>query len=66
MPGDRFMHKTGETDEMSHDAGILVTAQGRRYVVVLYTTPEPLADRSDASHINPQMSAWMRELRATL
>ncbi|HKW45397.1 MAG TPA: serine hydrolase, partial [Candidatus Eremiobacteraceae bacterium] len=41
MPGDRFMHKTGETDDLSHDAGILVTAQGRRFVTVLYTTPAP-------------------------
>jgi beta-lactamase class A len=65
-PGDRFMHKTGETDEQSHDAGILVTAQGRSYAIVLYTTPEPLPDRSDARHVDPLMTAWMRAMRATL
>lgn len=65
-PGDRFMHKTGETDEQSHDAGILVTAQGRSYAVVLYTTPAPLPDRTDAKHVDPLMTTWMRALRATL
>jgi hypothetical protein len=60
------MHKTGETDEQSHDAGILVTAQGRSYAVVLYTTPAPLPDRSDAKHVDPLMTTWMRALRATL
>ena len=34
---DIFAHKTGETDECSHDGGILTLAGGRRYVVVLYT-----------------------------
>lgn len=65
-PGDRFMHKTGETDEQSHDAGILVTAQGRRYVIVLYTTPAPLPDRSDASYIDSKLTSWMREMRKSL
>ena len=64
--GDRFMHKTGETDEVSHDAGILVTSHGRRYVVVLYTSPPPLPDRSDASHYNAQLAEWMRCLRGHL
>jgi beta-lactamase class A len=36
-PGDRFAHKTGETDETSHDGGILDTAEGARYVLVVYT-----------------------------
>lgn len=65
-PGDRFLHKTGETDEQSHDAGILMTAQGRRYAIVLYTTPDPLPDRSDAKHVDPLMTTWMRAMRATL
>ncbi|HET9343666.1 MAG TPA: serine hydrolase [Candidatus Eremiobacteraceae bacterium] len=64
--GDVFMHKTGETSDLSHDAGILKTAQGKTYVVVLYTTPEPKGDDSDADHVNPQMTAWMRSLRARL
>jgi beta-lactamase class A len=65
-PGDRFMHKTGETDEQSHDAGILATAQGRKYAIVLYTTPEPLPDRSDARHVDPLMARWMRTMRSAL
>jgi len=65
-PGDRFLHKTGETDEQSHDAGILVTASGRRHVIVLYTTPEPLPDHSDARHADASITAWMRALRTTL
>ena len=35
--GDAFAHKTGDTDECSHDGGILTLAGGRRYVVVVYT-----------------------------
>jgi len=66
LPGDRFMHKTGETDEQSHDAGILITAQGRRYVIVLYTTPAPLPDRSDASYIDSKLTSSMREMRKSL
>jgi len=38
QPGDRFAHKTGDTDEVSHDGGILELASGRRYVIVVYTT----------------------------
>jgi beta-lactamase class A len=36
-PGDRFAHKTGETSRVTHDGGILEMADGRRYVVVVYT-----------------------------
>jgi len=35
--GDRFLHKTGDTEEVTHDGGILYTQEGRRYVVVVYT-----------------------------
>lgn len=35
--GDRFLHKTGDTDEVAHDGGILTTAEGRTYVIVVYT-----------------------------
>jgi beta-lactamase class A len=42
--GDRFAHKTGDTDEVSHDGGILTLEDGRRFVLVVYTslpaTPE--------------------------
>jgi beta-lactamase class A len=37
QPGDRFAHKTGDTDEVTHDGGILETSQGALYVVVVYT-----------------------------
>jgi beta-lactamase class A len=64
--GDLFAHKTGETSEQSHDAGILDTADGKRFVVVLYTTPEPSVDHADADHVNAQMTAWMRTVRESL
>ena len=64
--GDVFMHKTGETSEQSHDVGILRTPQGREYVIVLYTQPQPKTDDSDADHVDPQLATWMRTLRASL
>jgi beta-lactamase class A len=64
--GDVFMHKTGETSSVSHDAGILLTASGKRYVVVLYCEVAPKADRSDADHANPFMADWMRVIRECL
>jgi beta-lactamase class A len=36
-PGDRFAHKTGDTDEVSHDGGILILASGERYAIAVYT-----------------------------
>jgi beta-lactamase class A len=36
-PGDAFAHKTGDTDEVSHDGGILTLPGGARWVVVVYT-----------------------------
>ena len=64
--GDVFMHKTGETSEVSHDAGILVTREGRRYVVVLYCQVIPSADEADATHANPFMAHWMHLMRSHL
>jgi beta-lactamase class A len=66
VQGDVFMHKTGETSDVSHDAGILVTADGKRFVIVLYCDVEPTADNADATHANPFMVAWMRAVRAQL
>jgi beta-lactamase class A len=45
-PEDRFAHKTGDTDEVAHDGGILDLADGRRYIVVVYTSlaSSPAAD----------------------
>jgi beta-lactamase class A len=36
-PTDRFAHKTGDTDEVSHDGGILTLASGERYAIAVYT-----------------------------
>jgi beta-lactamase class A len=59
-PGDVFAHKTGDTDEVSHDGGILTLPEGRRYAIVVYTalaaTPE-----NDAKH-----AAFARALRPFL
>jgi beta-lactamase class A len=59
-PGDVFAHKTGDTDEVSHDGGILSLRDGRRYAIVVYTalaaTPE-----NDAKHV-----AFARALRPYL
>ena len=59
-PGDRFSHKTGDTDEVSHDGGILRVPSGRRYIVVVYT-PMPSNPSTDACH-----AAFMRALRPHL
>lgn len=59
-PGDRFAHKTGDTDEGSHDGGILELAGGGRYVLVVYTE---LAsnDETDA-----KFAAFMQRIRPLL
>lgn len=59
-PGDRFAHKTGGTDGVSHDGGILVTAEGRTYVVVAYTGL-PSEDANDA-----KFGPFMDRLRSSL
>jgi beta-lactamase class A len=59
-PGDRFAHKTGDTDEVSHDGGILTLENGARYVLVVYTT---LAS-SDVS--DRRFAAFMQQLRPHL
>jgi beta-lactamase class A len=63
---DVFCHKTGETESVSHDAGILITNAGKRYVVVLYCEVQPRADHAEAGWINPAMTAWMRAVRDRL
>lgn len=57
---DVFLHKTGDTDEVSHDGGILVTRDGARYVIVVYTEVESSEKQS------ARMSLFMRALRAVL
>lgn len=58
--GDRFLHKTGDTDEVTHDGGILETANGAAYVLVVYTGMES-NDRNNA-----RFGAFMRALRTHL
>src|SRR5580704_13648392 len=55
-PGDRFAHKTGDTDEVSHDGGILTLRGGARWVVVVYTA---LASPDEG---DPRFAAFMRAL----
>ena len=59
-PGDRFAHKTGDTDDASHDGGILDLAGGGRYVIVVYTDL-PTSDEVDA-----KFAAFMKRLRPLL
>jgi beta-lactamase class A len=59
-PGDQFAHKTGDTDEVSHDGGILTTAEGGRFVVVVYAA---LASPDEG---DPRFAAFMRALRPRL
>ncbi|HKU67704.1 MAG TPA: serine hydrolase [Candidatus Baltobacteraceae bacterium] len=58
--GDNFAHKTGDTDEVTHDGGILETAQGKSYVVVAYSGMES----TDAN--NARFGPFMRALRNVL
>ncbi len=57
---DRFAHKTGDTSEVTHDGGILVTGEGRRFTIVVYTglpsTPEN----------NARFAPFMRAIRELL
>ncbi len=59
-PEDRFAHKTGDTDETSHDGGILRLPDGRRFVVVVYTTLPATASTA------PRFAAFARALRPLL
>jgi beta-lactamase class A len=56
-PGDRFAHKTGSTDEVSHDGGILYTAEGASYAIAVYTGLEA-TDENDA-----RFGPFMKSLR---
>jgi beta-lactamase class A len=57
---DRFLHKTGDTSEVTHDGGILITGEGKRFVIVVYTglasTPEN----------NARFAPFMRRIRELL
>ncbi|HEV2262785.1 MAG TPA: serine hydrolase [Candidatus Rubrimentiphilum sp.] len=58
--GDRFAHKTGDTDEVTHDGGIVETENGASYVVVVYTGL-PSSDGSNA-----RFAPFMRAVRKLL
>ncbi len=58
--GDRFYHKTGDTDEVTHDGGILETAQGAGYVIVVYTGLESSDDN------NRRFTPFMKAIRPLL
>lgn len=59
-PGDVFAHKTGDTSDSSHDGGILTTVDGKRYIVVLYSSSVS-NDETDAA-----FASTMRSLRPLL
>lgn len=59
-PQDRFAHKTGDTDEVTHDGGILSLPDGRRYIIVIYTGLE-----STPEH-NARFAPFMRAIRPLL
>ena len=55
--GDHFAHKTGDTNDVTHDGGILTTAGGRNYIVVVYT------GLSSTDEHNARFGPFMRALR---
>jgi beta-lactamase class A len=59
-PGDRFAHKTGDTDEVAHDGGILTLPGGARWVIVVYTELAG-SDEADA-----RFGGFMSALRPSL
>jgi beta-lactamase class A len=59
-PGDAFAHKTGDTDEVSHDAGILTLGGGARWAIAVYTEL-PSSEENDQ-----RFGAFMRALRPRL
>ncbi|MBV9971932.1 MAG: serine hydrolase [Candidatus Eremiobacteraeota bacterium] len=59
-PGDRFAHKTGDTDEVTHDGGILYLPDGPSYVIVVYTSLE------SSPQNNARFGPFMRAIRDAL
>ncbi|HEX3465761.1 MAG TPA: serine hydrolase [Candidatus Elarobacter sp.] len=59
-PGDAFAHKTGDTDECSHDGGILTLHDGSRWIVVVYT------ELASGEENDLRFGAFMRTLRPHL
>ncbi|HZY98418.1 MAG TPA: serine hydrolase [Candidatus Baltobacteraceae bacterium] len=57
---DRFLHKTGDTSEVTHDGGILITGEGERFVIVVYT------GLPSAPENNARFAPFMRRIREQL
>lgn len=55
QPGDRFAHKTGDTGEVTHDGGILDTADGASWALAVYTGLE--ANDVNNARFGPFMTA---------
>lgn len=53
--GDHFAHKTGDTDEVTHDGGLLEIENGPSYIIVVYTGLES-SDQNNA-RFGPFMQA---------
>jgi beta-lactamase class A len=60
LPSDRFLHKTGDTSEVTHDGGILIDARGERWVVVAYT------GLASTDEHNARFAPFMRRIRPLL
>jgi beta-lactamase class A len=60
LPGDSFLHKTGDTSEVTHDGGILIDARGERWVVVAYT------GLASTEEHNARFAPFMRRIRPLL
>lgn len=56
-PADRFAHKTGDTDSVTHDGGIVTLDDGRMFVLVVYSAM-PSNDENNA-----RFGKFMRLLR---
>jgi len=59
-PGDAFAHKTGDTDAVSHDAGILRLAAGDTWAIAVYT------DLPSSDEVDRRFGAFMQALRPQL
>jgi beta-lactamase class A len=59
-PGDAFAHKTGDTETVAHDGGIVTFSSGSRYVVVVYT------ELAASEENDVRFGAFMRALRPLL
>jgi beta-lactamase class A len=59
-PGDAFAHKTGDTDDVAHDGGILRLAGGGSWTIVVYT------DRPSGEATDHSFGVFMEALRPLL